>query len=138
VSGADPIRVLVAKPGLDGHDRGAGVVARALRDAGMEVIYTGIRQTPETIVAVALQEDVECVGLSVLSGSHVEYATDVRKLLDENGADDVVVILGGIVPGEDLPTLKEVGVSAVFTPGSSIGEIAATIERLTRGEEQPA
>jgi methylmalonyl-CoA mutase, C-terminal domain len=138
VSSGDPIRVLVAKPGLDGHDRGAGVVARALRDAGMEVIYTGIRQTPETIVAVALQEDVECVGLSVLSGSHVEYATDVRKLLDQNGADDVVVILGGIVPGEDLPVLKEVGVSAVFTPGSSIGEIAATIERLTRGEEQPA
>jgi methylmalonyl-CoA mutase C-terminal domain/subunit len=136
VTTQDPIRVLVAKPGLDGHDRGAGVVARALRDAGMEVIYTGIRQTPETIVAVALQEDVECVGLSVLSGSHVEYATDVRRLLDEHGADDVLIILGGIVPSEDIPVLREVGVSAVFTPGSSIGEITTTVERLTRSEEQ--
>jgi methylmalonyl-CoA mutase C-terminal domain/subunit len=135
-----PIRVLLAKPGLDGHDRGAGVVARALRDAGMEVIYTGIRQTPETIVAVALQEDVECVGLSIMSGSHVEYATDVRNLLDEKGASDLPLILGGIVPGDDIPVLEGIGVSAVFTPGASISDIAATIERLTgrRTEEATA
>jgi len=138
MSAADPIRVLLAKPGLDGHDRGAGVVARALRDAGMEVIYTGIRQTPETIVAVALQEDVECVGLSVLSGSHVEYATDVRALLDRSGAGDVPIILGGIVPREDIPVLEEIGVSAVFTPGSRIADITATIERLTGRAEQTA
>ena len=136
MSAAEPIRVLVAKPGLDGHDRGAGVVARALRDAGMEVIYTGIRQTPETIVAVALQEDVECVGLSVLSGSHLEYSTDVRQLLDQEGADDVPIVVGGIVPSEDIPALEGIGVSAVFTPGSSIAEITATIERLTGRTEQ--
>jgi len=135
---AAPIRVLVAKPGLDGHDRGAGVVARALRDAGMEVIYTGIRQTPDSIVAVALQEDVECVGLSVLSGSHVEYATDVRKLLDQQGAADIPVILGGIVPADDIAVLEDAGVSAVFPPGSRIVDITATIERLARRPEQPA
>jgi methylmalonyl-CoA mutase C-terminal domain/subunit len=138
VSTSTPIRVLLAKPGLDGHDRGAGVVARALRDAGMEVVYTGIRQTPETIVAVALQEDVECVGLSVLSGSHVEYSADVRELLNENGADDVPLIIGGIIPSEDIPVLEGIGVSAVFTPGSRIADITKTIERLTGRAEQPA
>jgi methylmalonyl-CoA mutase, C-terminal domain len=138
MNATEPIRVLLAKPGLDGHDRGAGVVARALRDAGMEVIYTGIRQTPETIVAVAMQEDVECVGLSVLSGSHVEYAGDVRKLLDEQGAADVPIILGGIVPSEDIPVLEGVGVSAVFTPGSRISDITSTIERLTGRTGQTA
>jgi methylmalonyl-CoA mutase, C-terminal domain len=136
MTAADPIRVLVAKPGLDGHDRGAGVVARALRDAGMEVIYTGIRQTPEAIVAVALQEDVECVGLSVLSGSHVEYATEVRRLLDENDADDIPMILGGIVPAEDVPVLEAVGVDAVFPPGSRVADITATIERLAGRTER--
>jgi methylmalonyl-CoA mutase C-terminal domain/subunit len=132
-----PIRVLVAKPGLDGHDRGAGVVARGLRDAGMEVIYTGIRQTPETIVAVALQEDVDCIGLSVLSGSHVEYASDVRDLLRARGAEDIPLILGGIVPADDVPALERAGVSAVFTPGARMADIASTIERLAgrAGEE---
>jgi methylmalonyl-CoA mutase C-terminal domain/subunit len=125
-----PIRVLIAKPGLDGHDRGAGVVARALRDAGMEVIYTGIRQTPEMIVAVALQEDVDCVGLSVLSGSHVEYARDVRRMLVENGAEDLPLVLGGIVPDDDLDELREIGVGAVFTPGAPLRDITRTIEAL--------
>jgi methylmalonyl-CoA mutase C-terminal domain/subunit len=138
MSATDPVRVLLAKPGLDGHDRGAGVVARALRDAGMEVIYTGIRQTPEMIVAVALQEDVDCVGLSVLSGSHVEYATDVRELLDKGGAEDMPILVGGIVPREDIAVLEGVGVSAVFTPGSRIGDITTTIERLAGRAEQAA
>ena len=114
-----PIRVLIAKPGLDGHDRGARIVARALRDAGMEVIYTGLRQTAEMIVAAALQEDVDAVGLSVLSGAHVQPFQAVRSLLDAQGASDVLLFGGGIIPAADLPVLKELGVAAVFTPGGS-------------------
>ena len=132
-----PIRVLVAKPGLDGHDRGAQVVARALSDAGMEVIYSGIRQTPEMIVAVALQEDVDCIGLSVLSGAHREYGREVLELLREKGADDIPVILGGIIPDEHLSGLREMGISAVFGPGSSTRSITATINELTRDRRSP-
>jgi len=137
VSGDYRVRVLVAKPGLDGHDRGAGVVSRGLRDAGMEVIYTGIRQTPETIVAVALQEDVDCIGLSVLSGSHVEYSKAVRELLDERGAQDVPIVLGGIVPDEDFEQLREVGVSAVFGPGSTMSEITRTVAQIASSRGLP-
>ena len=117
------IRVLIAKPGLDGHDRGAKVVARALRDAGMEVIYTGLRQTPEMIVSAAPQEDVDAIGLSVLSGAHMHYFTEVRRLLKEQGIDDILLFGGGIIPDEDLPHLKELGVAAVFGPGTSTQEI---------------
>jgi len=117
------IRVLIAKPGLDGHDRGAKVVARALRDAGMEVIYTGLRQTPEMIVSAALQEDVDAIGLSVLSGAHMHYFAEVRRLLKEQGIDDILLFGGGIIPDEDLPHLKELGVAAVFGPGTSTQEI---------------
>jgi methylmalonyl-CoA mutase C-terminal domain/subunit len=125
------IRVLVAKPGLDGHDRGAKVVARALRDAGMEVIYTGLRQTPEMIVEAALQEDVNVVGLSILSGAHMALMPRVIELLHANGMDDVMVLLGGIVPDEDVPRLKEMGVAAVFGPGASMADIVAVIrERM--------
>jgi methylmalonyl-CoA mutase C-terminal domain/subunit len=117
------IRVLVAKPGLDGHDRGAKVIARALRDAGMEVIYTGLRQTPEMIVNAALQEDVQVIGLSILSGAHNAIVPRVMELLKEKGMTDVVVIVGGIVPDEDAANLKSMGVGAVFQPGSSLEEI---------------
>jgi methylmalonyl-CoA mutase C-terminal domain/subunit len=113
------IRVLVAKPGLDGHDRGAKVVARALRDAGMEVIYTGLRQTPEMIAAAALQEDVDAVGVSILSGAHNTLCPRIVSLLRESGMDDCLVIVGGIIPQEDIPKLKELGVSEVFLPGAS-------------------
>ncbi|MBI3666392.1 MAG: cobalamin B12-binding domain-containing protein [Acidobacteria bacterium] len=122
-----PIRVLVAKPGLDGHDRGAKVIARALRDAGMEVIYTGLRQTPEMIVSAALQEDVDFIGLSILSGAHNAIVPRVMKLLKENSIEDVKVIVGGIVPDADIPSLKEQGVSAVFQPGTSMEEIVRFI-----------
>ena len=122
-----PIRVLVAKPGLDGHDRGAKIIARALRDAGMEVIYTGLRQTPEMIVSAALQEDVDFIGLSILSGAHNAIVPRVMKLLKENGIDDVKVVVGGIVPDADIPGLKEQGVSAVFQPGTSMEEIVRFI-----------
>jgi len=125
------IRVLIAKPGLDGHDRGAKVVARALRDAGMEVIYTGLRQTPEMIVSAALQEDVDAVGLSVLSGAHMHYFKEVKRLLDEQGAGDVLLFGGGIIPDEDVPKLKELGVAEVFGPGSPTGEIVDFIRRAT-------
>ena len=117
------IRVLVAKPGLDGHDRGAKVIARALRDAGMEVIYTGLHQTPEQIAETVLQEDADAVGLSILSGAHMTLVPRVVKLLEEQGADDVVVTVGGTIPADDIPELKELGVAAVFTPGSSTQEI---------------
>ena len=121
------IRVLVAKPGLDGHDRGAKVVARALRDAGMEVIYTGIRQTPEMIVEAALQEDVDVVGLSILSGAHMALCPRVVELLRKEGMDDVVVLVGGIIPDEDVAPLKALGVQGVFGPGTSTGEIVGFI-----------
>jgi methylmalonyl-CoA mutase C-terminal domain/subunit len=124
------IRVLVAKPGLDGHDRGAKVVARALRDAGMEVIYTGLRQTPEMIAEAALQEDVDIVGLSILSGAHMALVPRVFELLHENGMDDVKLLLGGIIPDEDVPKLKELGVEAIFGPGASTEEIVGLIHRV--------
>ena len=114
------IRVVVAKPGLDGHDRGAKVVARALRDAGMEVIYTGLHQTPEQIVAAVVQEDADAVGLSILSGAHMTLVPRVVELLKEQGADDVVVTVGGTIPAEDIPELKKLGVAEIFTPGSSV------------------
>ncbi|MDQ6874710.1 MAG: cobalamin B12-binding domain-containing protein [Actinomycetota bacterium] len=114
-----PIRVVVAKPGLDGHDRGAKVVARALRDAGMEVVYTGLHQTPEQIVETVIQEDADCVGLSVLSGAHMTLFARVLHLLAERGADDVVVFGGGIIPADDIPELERLGVGKVFTPGAT-------------------
>ena len=117
------IRVLLAKPGLDGHDRGVKVIARALRDAGMEVIYTGLRQTPEQIVNAALQEDVDIVGLSILSGAHMTIFPRVLELMREKGMDDVLLFGGGIIPDDDIPKLKEAGVSAVFLPGASTEEI---------------
>ena len=118
-----PIRVLVAKPGLDGHDRGAKVIARALRDAGMEVVYTGLRQTPEQIVNAALQEDVEFIGLSILSGAHTVIVPRIMDLLREKGMDDVKVVLGGIIPDADVDEVKGLGVAAVFQPGSSLDSI---------------
>ncbi len=121
------IRVLIAKPGLDGHDRGAKVVARALRDAGMEVIYTGIRQTPEMIVEAALQEDVDVVGLSILSGAHMALCPRVVELLRAEGMDDVVVLVGGIIPDEDVAPLKAMGVRGVFGPGTSMADIVQFI-----------
>jgi methylmalonyl-CoA mutase C-terminal domain/subunit len=117
------IRVLVAKPGLDGHDRGAKVIARALRDAGMEVIYTGLRQTPEMIASAALQEDVDAVGISILSGAHNTLCPRIVNLLRENGMDDTLVLVGGIVPQEDISVLKEKGISEVFLPGTSTEDI---------------
>jgi methylmalonyl-CoA mutase, C-terminal domain len=117
------IRVVVAKPGLDGHDRGAKIIARALRDAGMEVIYTGLHQTPEQIAATVIQEDADAVGLSILSGAHMTLVPRVAELLKEQGADDVVLVVGGTIPHDDIPQLKELGVAEVFTPGSPTQEI---------------
>ena len=131
----DRIRVLVAKPGLDGHDRGAKVIARALRDAGMEVIYTGLRQTPEMIVNAALQEDVQVIGLSILSGAHNAIVPRVMDLLRENEMTDVAVIVGGIIPDEDAGELKKRGVAAVFQPGASLEEIVRTVRSSVK---QPA
>jgi len=125
----DKIRVIIAKPGLDGHDRGAKVVARALRDAGMEVIYIGLRQTPEQIVAATLQEDADAIGLSILSGAHNQICPQVVALLREKGLDDVPVVVGGIIPDVDVPRLTEAGVAAVFRPGSPMREIAERIRR---------
>jgi methylmalonyl-CoA mutase C-terminal domain/subunit len=122
-----PIRVLVAKPGLDGHDRGAKVIARALRDAGMEVIYTGLRQTPEMIVNAALQEDAQVIGLSILSGAHNAIVPRVMELLREKDMGDVIVVVGGIVPDQDAATLKAQGVAAVFQPGASLDQIVEFI-----------
>jgi len=119
-----PPRILIAKPGLDGHDRGAKVVARALRDAGCEVIYSGLHQTPEQIVETAIQEDVDAVGLSVLSGAHMTLFPKVVELLREREAEDIVVFGGGIIPDEDIPVLKEKGLAEIFTPGASLTEIA--------------
>ncbi len=126
------IRVLVAKPGLDGHDRGAKVIARALRDAGMEVIYTGLRQTPEMIAAAALQEDVDAVGISILSGAHNTLCPRIISLMRENGMDDTLVLVGGIVPQEDIATLKANGVSEVFLPGTSTEDIVKFINANVR------
>jgi methylmalonyl-CoA mutase C-terminal domain/subunit len=117
------IRVLLAKPGLDGHDRGVKVIARALRDAGMEVIYTGLRQTPEQIVNAALQEDVDIIGLSILSGAHMTIFPRVKELMKERGMDDVLLFGGGIIPEEDIPELKKIGVAEIFLPGTSTEEI---------------
>jgi methylmalonyl-CoA mutase, C-terminal domain len=129
-----PIRVLVAKPGLDGHDRGAKVIARALRDAGMEVIYTGLRQTPEMIVNAALQEDVQVIGLSILSGAHNVIVPRVMELLREKEMNDVLVVVGGIIPDEDAAELKNQGVAAVFQPGASL----ETIVHFIRGSVRQA
>jgi methylmalonyl-CoA mutase, C-terminal domain len=121
------IRVLIAKPGLDGHDRGAKVVARALRDAGMEVIYTGLRQTPEQIVAAAAQEDVDAVGLSILSGAHLPICRRVIELLGEKGMKDVQVFVGGIIPAQDIPELKKLGIAEVFLPGASLQDVVRLV-----------
>jgi len=131
------IRVLVAKPGLDGHDRGAKVIARALRDAGMEVIYTGLRQTPDMIVNAALQEDVQVIGLSILSGAHNTIVPRVMDLLHEKEMNDVLVVVGGIIPDEDAAQLKQIGVSEVFQPGASLDSIVAFIHENVRFEEIP-
>jgi methylmalonyl-CoA mutase, C-terminal domain len=126
------IRVLVAKPGLDGHDRGAKVIARALRDAGMEVVYTGIRQTPEMIAEAALQEDVDVIGMSILSGAHMTLFPKVMDLLREYGMDDVLVVAGGIIPDEDVPTLKDLGVQGIFGPGTTTNRIVEFIREHAR------
>ena len=131
------MRVVVAKPGLDGHDRGAKVVARALRDAGVEVIYTGLHQTPEQIVETAIQEDADAVGLSVLSGAHMTLFARVLELLTERDARDIVVFGGGIIPDDDIPELQRLGVARVFTPGATTGEIVAWVEE-TLGQRSPA
>jgi methylmalonyl-CoA mutase, C-terminal domain len=126
------IRVVVAKPGLDGHDRGAKIIARALRDAGMEVIYTGLHQTPEQIVETVIQEDADAVGLSILSGAHMTLVPRVMELLKEQGAEDVVVTLGGTIPSDDVRELKELGVAEVFTPGASTQEAVDFIRNAVR------
>ncbi len=126
------IRVLIAKPGLDGHDRGAKVIARALRDAGMEVVYTGLRQTPEMVAEAALQEDVDVVGLSILSGAHLALVPRIRHVMNASGLDDVPIIVGGIIPDEDRPLLAELGVTGVFGPGTSTEEIVTHIRGLAR------
>jgi methylmalonyl-CoA mutase C-terminal domain/subunit len=126
------LRVVIAKPGLDGHDRGAKVIARALRDAGMEVIYTGLRQTPEQIVSAALQEDADVIGLSILSGAHNHIAPRLMELLKQKGLEDVLVVIGGIIPDVDIPKLKEIGVKGVFLPGSPMQEIIDFINSNAR------
>ena len=132
------IRVVVAKPGLDGHDRGAKVIARALRDAGMEVIYTGLRQTPEMIVNAALQEDVDVIGLSILSGAHNAIVPRVLELLKQNKIDDVLVVLGGTIPEQDIEPLKQAGVAAIFGPGTLMEDIVAFIKQNVRQRSVPA
>jgi methylmalonyl-CoA mutase C-terminal domain/subunit len=129
---ASRIRVLVAKPGLDGHDRGAKVIARAFRDAGFEVIYTGLRQTPEQVVSAALQEDVDVIGLSVLSGAHMTLCPRILELMKKEKLDDVLVIVGGIIPDLDIPKLKDLGVGEVFQPGASTADIIAYIQKHVR------
>ncbi len=130
-----PIKVLIAKPGLDGHDRGAKVLARGLRDEGFEVVYTGLRQTPEMIVTATLQEDVDVVGLSILSGAHMTLLPRVTKLLSEAGLDDVLVTAGGIIPDDDVAALKEAGIAAVFGPGTTIREVADFIRANVRSRD---
>ena len=127
-----PIKVLIAKPGLDGHDRGAKVLARGLRDEGFEVVYTGLRQTPEMVLNAALQEDVDVVGLSILSGAHMTLVPKIVKLLREQGMDDVLVTVGGIIPDDDVPVLKDAGVAGVFGPGTTIGEVAEFLRANAR------
>jgi methylmalonyl-CoA mutase C-terminal domain/subunit len=128
------LRVVIAKPGLDGHDRGAKVIARALRDAGMEVVYTGLRQTPEQVVSAALQEDADVIGLSILSGAHNHIAPRLMQLLKEKGLDDVLVVIGGIIPDVDIPKLKEIGVRGIFLPGTPMQEIIDFINANARAE----
>lgn len=132
------IRVLVAKPGLDGHDRGAKIIARALRDAGMEVIYTGLRQTPEMIVNAALQEDVGVIGLSILSGAHNAIVPRVMDLLKQNKMDDVLVVVGGIIPDQDISNLKQIGVAAIFQPGTAMDSIISFIRINVKPRSAPA
>jgi len=132
------IRVVIAKPGLDGHDRGAKVIARSLRDAGMEVIYTGLRQTPEQIVEAALQEDADAIGVSILSGAHNHVCPRVMALLQEKGADDVLVIVGGIIPDADIPRLREIGIEGVFQPGTSMQSIVDFITTRVRADAPTA
>lgn len=132
-----PIRVLIAKPGLDGHDRGAKIITRALRDAGMEVIYTGLRQTPEQIVHAALEEDVDAIGISILSGAHRTILPRICALLRSEGMDDVLVTAGGIIPDDDIPSLKQAGVAAVFQPGASTADIVQFIRAHVRGAAPP-
>jgi len=126
------IRVVVAKPGLDGHDRGAKIIARALRDAGMEVIYTGLHQTPEQIAATVIQEDADAIGLSILSGAHMTLVPRVVELLRDQGAEDVVLTVGGTIPNDDIPELKKLGVAEIFTPGASTDEIVEFIRNAVR------
>jgi len=130
-----PIKVLIAKPGLDGHDRGAKVLARGLRDEGFEVVYTGLRQTPEMVATAALQEDVDVVGLSILSGAHMTLLPKITRLLREAGLDDVLVTAGGIIPDVDVPALKDAGVAEVFGPGTTIAEVASYIRSNARARE---
>ena len=130
------IRVVIAKPGLDGHDRGAKVIARALRDAGMEVIYTGLRQTPEQIVGATLQEDADVIGLSILSGAHMHICPRVMALLTEKGLSDVLVVVGGIIPDVDIPKLREMGITGIFLPGSPMQDIVDFINRHARTRQE--
>jgi methylmalonyl-CoA mutase C-terminal domain/subunit len=127
-----PIKVLIAKPGLDGHDRGAKVLARGLRDEGFEVVYTGLRQTPEMVVSAALQEDVDVIGLSILSGAHMTLLPKIGRLLREAGLGDILVVAGGIIPDDDVPALREAGVAAVFGPGTTIGSVAEFLRANAR------
>jgi methylmalonyl-CoA mutase C-terminal domain/subunit len=135
--GSQKIRVVVAKPGLDGHDRGAKIIARALRDAGMEVIYTGLHQTPEQIAATVIQEDADAIGLSILSGAHMTLVPKVVSLLHDQGVDDVVITVGGTIPADDVPELKRLGVAEVFTPGASTDEIVEFVRQAV-SERSPA
>lgn len=130
-----PIKVLIAKPGLDGHDRGAKVLARGLRDEGFEVVYTGLRQTPEMVATAALQEDVDVVGLSILSGAHMTLVPRITKILRDTGLDDVMVVLGGIIPDDDAAALRELGVSGIFGPGTTIVEVADFLRANVRARD---
>jgi methylmalonyl-CoA mutase C-terminal domain/subunit len=130
------IRVVIAKPGLDGHDRGAKVIARALRDAGMEVIYTGLRQTPEQIVGAALQEDADVIGLSILSGAHMHICPRVMELLKDNGLTDVLVVVGGIIPDVDVPKLNAIGITGIFLPGTPMQQIVDFITKHVRSRQE--
>ena len=138
VTGEQKIRVLVAKPGLDGHDRGAKVIARALRDAGMEVIYTGLRQTPEMVVSAALQEDVDVIGLSILSGAHNAIVPRVADLLKQNRMDDVLLLVGGIIPDQDIERLTQAGVAGIFQPGTAMDDIVKFIRENVKPRGVPA